>query len=64
MAESATEAAMRVARPLMDEIRAEGLRAADRRVIDRIVSEDEEGRPRVVEPQIEDAALREAMGLF
>lgn len=43
-------------------------RVADRMVIDRIISRDEDGEPRrlvpVDEPQIEDAALREALGLF
>lgn len=44
--ESAPEAAARAIQPVLDAIREDALRAADRRVVERIVSEDEDGRPR------------------
>ena len=43
--ETPEQAALRAIGPLCDEIRAE-VRRADRRVVERIVSEDEDGQPR------------------
>lgn len=65
MSETAEQAALRVARPVMGEIRR--LAAAERRVLERVVAEDEDGRPRFPRlrlVQIEDADERAEQGIF